>query len=147
MGLTAPAPEAPTRGMEEALLGALLSPCSTSDPLLALALMRDAHAQLAFMIAAQCLDVRQMLMLLRHFGFVRMAAAAISAAAACALATTRSAAAATASAATSRTDSNIPANDCSVPSSEIPLDRTANRVPTGTRSNHGSPASPRTSRS
>jgi uncharacterized membrane protein YraQ (UPF0718 family) len=70
-----------------ALVGALLSPCSTSDPLLALALMRDVHAQLAFMLAAQCLDIRQMLLLLRHFGVVRMSTAAVSAAAACALAT------------------------------------------------------------
>jgi uncharacterized membrane protein YraQ (UPF0718 family) len=70
-----------------ALFGALLSPCSTSDPLLAVALMRDARAQLAFMLAAQCLDIRQMLLMLRHFGFARMAAAAGCAATACALAT------------------------------------------------------------
>jgi uncharacterized membrane protein YraQ (UPF0718 family) len=70
-----------------ALLGALLSPCSTSDPLLAVALLRDVHAQLAFMLAAQCLDVRQMLLLLRHFGVARMLTAAVSAAVACALTT------------------------------------------------------------
>jgi len=71
-----------------ALFGALLSPCSTADPLLAAALIRDPRAQLAFMLAAQCLDVRQMLLIRRHFGVVRMAAAAICAAGACAIATT-----------------------------------------------------------
>ena len=69
-----------------ALLGALLSPCSTADPLLAAAILRDARAQLAFMLAAQCLDVRQMLLMLRHFGVAKMAAAAACAAGACALA-------------------------------------------------------------
>ena len=69
-----------------AVFGALLSPCSTADPLLAVALLRDVHAQLAFMLAAQCLDVRQMLLVLRHFGVARMAAAAGCAAIACALA-------------------------------------------------------------
>jgi uncharacterized membrane protein YraQ (UPF0718 family) len=69
-----------------ALLGALLSPCSTADPLMAAAFMRNTHAQLAFMLAAQCLDVRQMLLVLRHFGRSRMIAAACCAACACALA-------------------------------------------------------------
>jgi uncharacterized membrane protein YraQ (UPF0718 family) len=71
-----------------ALFGALLSPCSTADPLLAAALLREPRAQLAFMLAAQCLDIRQMLLLHRHFGVVRMAAAAVCAATACALAIT-----------------------------------------------------------
>ena len=71
-----------------ALLGALLSPCSTADPLLAAALMHDARAQISFMLAAQCLDVRQMLLLKRHFGTARMAAAAACAAVACAAAAT-----------------------------------------------------------
>jgi uncharacterized membrane protein YraQ (UPF0718 family) len=71
-----------------ALFGALLSPCSTADPLLAAALLRDPHAQLVFMLAAQCLDVRQMLLLHRHFGVAKMAAAAVCAATACAVATT-----------------------------------------------------------
>jgi uncharacterized membrane protein YraQ (UPF0718 family) len=70
-----------------ALLGALLSPCSTADPLMAAAFMRSAHAQLAFMLAAQCLDVRQMFLMLRHFGRSRMIAAAVCAACACAAAT------------------------------------------------------------
>jgi uncharacterized membrane protein YraQ (UPF0718 family) len=70
-----------------ALLGALLSPCSTADPLMAAAFMRDARAQLAFMLAAQCLDVRQLLLVLRHFGVARMVAAAVCAAIACAIAT------------------------------------------------------------
>ncbi|HEY5093647.1 MAG TPA: permease [Candidatus Eremiobacteraceae bacterium] len=70
-----------------ALLGALLSPCSTADPLLAAALTQHARAQISFMLAAQCLDVRQMLLLQRHFGTARMTAAAGSAAIACVLAT------------------------------------------------------------
>jgi uncharacterized membrane protein YraQ (UPF0718 family) len=71
-----------------ALLGALLSPCSTADPLLAAALIHNARAQISFMLAAQCLDVRQLLLLKRHFGTARMAAAAGCAAVACALAAT-----------------------------------------------------------
>jgi uncharacterized membrane protein YraQ (UPF0718 family) len=71
-----------------ALFGALLSPCSTADPLLAATLLRDQRAQLVFMLAAQCLDVRQMLLLHRHFGVAKMAAAAACAATACAVATT-----------------------------------------------------------
>jgi len=70
-----------------ALFGALLSPCSTADPLLAAALLRDLRAQLVFMLAAQCLDVRQMLLVHRHFGVARMAAAAVCCSTACALAT------------------------------------------------------------
>jgi len=69
-----------------ALLGALLSPCSASDPLLAAALLRDAHAQMAFMLAAQCLDVRQVLLVVRRFGKVQAAAAFGCAVCACALA-------------------------------------------------------------
>jgi uncharacterized membrane protein YraQ (UPF0718 family) len=69
-----------------ALFGALLSPCSTADPLLAVALLRDARSQLVFMLASQCLDVRQMLLVFRHFGMARMAAAAACAAGACAAA-------------------------------------------------------------
>ncbi|HEY7980833.1 MAG TPA: hypothetical protein VID19_05060 [Candidatus Eremiobacteraceae bacterium] len=69
-----------------ALLGALLSPCSTADPLMAATFLRDARAQLAFMLAAQCLDVRQLLLILRHFGVSRMIAAALCAACACAVA-------------------------------------------------------------
>jgi uncharacterized membrane protein YraQ (UPF0718 family) len=71
-----------------ALLGALLSPCSTADPLMAAAFIRDAKAQLAFMLAAQCLDVRQLLLVLRHFGISRMVTAAACSAGACAVATT-----------------------------------------------------------
>ena len=70
-----------------AVFGALLSPCSTADPLLAAAVLRDPRAQLAFMLASQCLDVRQMSLLRRHFGVARMAIAAVCAAGACALAT------------------------------------------------------------
>lgn len=70
-----------------ALLGALLSPCSTADPLLAATFTQNARAQLSFMLAAQCLDVRQMLLVQRHFGIACMAAAAGCAIVACALAT------------------------------------------------------------
>ena len=69
-----------------ALLGALLSPCSTADPVLAVSLFRDVRAQLVFMLAAQCLDMRQLQLLFRHFGVARAVTAAVCAACACALA-------------------------------------------------------------
>jgi len=71
-----------------AMFGALLSPCSTADPLMAAAFMHDPRAQLAFMLAAQCLDVRQMLLTSRHFGLSRTIAAALCAAAACTISMT-----------------------------------------------------------
>jgi uncharacterized membrane protein YraQ (UPF0718 family) len=70
-----------------ALFGALLSPCSTADPLLAGTLLQETRAQLSFMLAAQCLDVRQLLLVFRHFGAARAGATAACAAIACVIAT------------------------------------------------------------
>ncbi len=51
-----------------AAAGALLSPCSSADAMLASVLFRQSTAQLAFVVAAQCIDVRQMVVLYRCFG-------------------------------------------------------------------------------
>ncbi len=72
-------------GVIAAALGAVLSPCSSSDSLLARVLFAHPKSQLSFMIAAQCLDVRQILMLRRHFGLARTFFAFGSSATACAL--------------------------------------------------------------
>ncbi|MBC5825731.1 MAG: hypothetical protein GIW99_05725 [Candidatus Eremiobacteraeota bacterium] len=69
-----------------AIVGALLSPCAASDAPLARVLSPAPASQAAFMIAAQCLDVRQLSLLRRHFGPRRMLLAAAAAAAACAAA-------------------------------------------------------------
>lgn len=64
-------PEAPLlsdRPAFAALVGAALSPCSSADSLLARALFRSPVDQLAFVVAAQCLDVRQILLLRTSFG-------------------------------------------------------------------------------
>jgi uncharacterized membrane protein YraQ (UPF0718 family) len=66
-----------------ALAGALLSPCSTADPVLAKVLTISASSQAAFVVAAQCADVRQLALLSRHFGFRRAALAAAAGAAGC----------------------------------------------------------------
>jgi uncharacterized membrane protein YraQ (UPF0718 family) len=68
-----------------AMLGALLSPCSSSDSLLARVLFSSAKNQLIFIMAAQCLDIRQAMMLRRHFGLRRTLMAFASSASACAL--------------------------------------------------------------
>lgn len=72
-------------GLVAAALGAVLSPCSSSDSILARVLFAHPKSQLSFVIAAQCLDVRQVLMLRRHFGFARAFFAVGSSATACAL--------------------------------------------------------------
>jgi uncharacterized membrane protein YraQ (UPF0718 family) len=82
---SAAAPPLPAGPWLAALTGALLSPCSSADALLARALYRAAPDQLAFLIAAQCLDVRQIALLRRSFGAARTAQACIAAALACAL--------------------------------------------------------------
>ncbi len=68
-----------------AIAGALLSPCSSADPLLARTLFVSARDQLAFIVAAQCLDVRQVALLWRTFGPARTSQACCAAVAACAL--------------------------------------------------------------
>jgi uncharacterized membrane protein YraQ (UPF0718 family) len=55
-------------GVLAALAGALLSPCSSSDALLARALFRQPGEHAAFILGAQCFDVRQLVLLRRHFG-------------------------------------------------------------------------------
>ena len=69
-----------------ALAGAVLSPCSTADAVLARVLFVDHHSQAAFVIAAQCVDLRQLAMLRRNFGTVRCALAALAGCAGCAVA-------------------------------------------------------------
>jgi uncharacterized membrane protein YraQ (UPF0718 family) len=50
------------------IAGALLSPCSSADALLARVLFSLPAAQLAFIVAAQCLDTRQLFTIYRTFG-------------------------------------------------------------------------------
>ena len=69
-----------------AVAGALLSPCSTSDAVLARVLVRDAPAQATFVIAAQTFDVRQLATLARVFGARRAALAGLAGVAGCAAA-------------------------------------------------------------
>jgi len=66
-----------------ALLGAVLSPCSSADALLARALFAEPGTQLVFVIAAQCLDVRQLIVVYRSFGATRAAGACCAAIVAC----------------------------------------------------------------
>ena len=69
-----------------ALFGALLSTCSSADPVLASVLARDAPAQAAFMLASQCADVRLLWLVLRSFGVRRMLFVAIAGVCGCAAA-------------------------------------------------------------
>ena len=69
-----------------AAAGALLSPCSTSDAVLARVLVRDAPAQAAFVIASQTIDLRQLATIARVFGPRRAVLAAIAGLAGCATA-------------------------------------------------------------
>jgi uncharacterized membrane protein YraQ (UPF0718 family) len=66
-----------------ALAGALLSPCSTADPILAKVLAVSVPAQAAFVVASQCADVRQLVLLSRYFGGRRAALAALAGVAGC----------------------------------------------------------------
>ena len=68
---------------QAALAGALLSPCSVADALLARALFSSAASQASFIVAAQCMDLRQLLLLQARFGLVPALLALGSAAAAC----------------------------------------------------------------
>jgi uncharacterized membrane protein YraQ (UPF0718 family) len=65
------------------LTAALLSPCSTADPVFARVLAASSSSQAVFVVAAQCADVRQLALLTRHFGGRRAALAALASAAGC----------------------------------------------------------------
>jgi uncharacterized membrane protein YraQ (UPF0718 family) len=69
-----------------AAIGALLSPCSTADAILAKVIGAGAPAQAAFVIASQSLDARQFFLLRRHYGTVRALLAWFAGAAGCATA-------------------------------------------------------------
>ena len=65
--------------------GALMSPCSTADAVIARVLVHRSPAQIAFVLAAQTIDIRQLATLARVFGARRSALAALGGAAGCAL--------------------------------------------------------------
>jgi uncharacterized membrane protein YraQ (UPF0718 family) len=65
------------------VIGALLSPCSSADALLARVLFREPATQLVFIVAAQCLDVRQIGLVYKFFGARHAAGAIASAVVAC----------------------------------------------------------------
>lgn len=69
-----------------ALVGSLLSPCSTADAVLACVLVHDRASQAAFVIAAQSIDVRQLSTIRRVFGWRHALLAAAAGAAGCAAA-------------------------------------------------------------
>jgi len=69
-----------------AALGALISPCSTADAILARVLAPLPAAQAAFVMAAQTLDARQLSLLARTFGMRRAAIAAAASLIGCAVA-------------------------------------------------------------
>jgi len=69
-----------------AFAGALLSPCSSADPILARALMSTSAAHATFIVAAQCIDVRQITLLGRCFGAAPALLGTIAGAAGCCLA-------------------------------------------------------------
>jgi uncharacterized membrane protein YraQ (UPF0718 family) len=69
-----------------AAAGAILSPCSTADAILAKIVTGSASAQAAFVIAGQCLDLRQLSLLRRHFGIWRAWLGACAGALGCAAA-------------------------------------------------------------
>jgi uncharacterized membrane protein YraQ (UPF0718 family) len=62
-----------------ATTGAILSPCSSADAMLARVMFAGARAHLAFIIAAQCADMRQLVLMNRWFGPAYAASAMISA--------------------------------------------------------------------
>lgn len=61
-----------TGPLAAAIAGALISPCSTADALLARSFFRPASDQIAFIIAGQCLDWRQLTLMYRTFGLRTM---------------------------------------------------------------------------
>jgi uncharacterized membrane protein YraQ (UPF0718 family) len=69
-----------------AIAGAVLSPCSTADPILARTFSASTAAQAAFVVAAQCLDVRQLGLLRRCFGSPGVGIALVAGALGCVVA-------------------------------------------------------------
>jgi uncharacterized membrane protein YraQ (UPF0718 family) len=69
-----------------AFAGALLSPCSSADPILARALMSTSAAHATFIVAAQCIDIRQIGLFGRCFGAVPAIFGGVAGAAGCCLA-------------------------------------------------------------
>lgn len=69
-----------------ALMGAVISPCSTADAMLARVLLIGRSSQAAFVLAAQCIDVRQLAMLWCNFGAIRTVLGAIGGCAGCVVA-------------------------------------------------------------
>jgi len=64
--------------------GALMSPCSTADAVIARVLVHRSPSQIAFVLAAQTIDIRALTTLARVFGARRCALAALAGAAGCA---------------------------------------------------------------
>jgi hypothetical protein len=69
-----------------AIAGALISPCSTADPVLARALCVAPAAQAAFIVAAQCADLRHVSLMARSYGVRHALFALLSGAIGCACA-------------------------------------------------------------
>jgi len=65
--------------------GALMSPCSTSDAVIARVLVHRPASQIAFVLASQTIDVRQLATFARVFGARRAALAAVAGAAGCSI--------------------------------------------------------------
>ncbi|HEY7993079.1 MAG: hypothetical protein ACHQY2_00015 [Candidatus Eremiobacterales bacterium] len=65
--------------------GALMSPCSTADAVIARVLVHRSPSQIAFVLAAQTIDIRQLATFARVFGARRCALAAVAGAAGCAV--------------------------------------------------------------
>lgn len=82
--LTLHVPSAQAMGpVTAALVGAALSPCSSADALLARVLFAQPATQLVFVVAAQCLDVRQISLVWRFFGATHAVGAICAAVVAC----------------------------------------------------------------
>jgi len=69
-----------------AIAGVVLTPCATADAVLAAVLFHDPASQGAFLIAAQCADIRQLALLARRFGAAGAAVALVGAGLGCACA-------------------------------------------------------------
>ena len=67
-----------------AALGAMISPCSSADAVLARVLFNSPRSELAFIVAAQCLDLRQTVLVWRSFGIAHAIRALGAASLACA---------------------------------------------------------------
>jgi len=65
--------------------GALMSPCSTADAVIARVLVHRSPSQIAFVLAAQTIDIRQLATFARVFGARHCVLAAVAGAAGCAV--------------------------------------------------------------